>query len=79
MVISVPIGTDNGVTLESDFEVVGEDNTTVLIYPQEIYGGRFDGGHWLEGCRVGSGGRCGHGQAGLRLNGRCLGGRRRVV
>jgi len=41
MVISVPIGTDNGVTLESDFEVVGEDNTTVLIYPQEIYGGRF--------------------------------------
>lgn len=41
MAVSVPIGIDNGVTLESDFEVVAADNTTVPIYPQELYGGRF--------------------------------------
>lgn len=41
MAVSVPIGIDNGVTPESDFEVVAADNVPVPIYPQELYGGRF--------------------------------------
>lgn len=39
--VSVPLGIDNGVTHESDFEIVASDNSMVLIYPQELYGGRF--------------------------------------
>lgn len=38
--VSVPLGTDNGVTRDSDFEVAA-DNATVLIYPLEIFEKRF--------------------------------------
>lgn len=38
--VSVPLGTDNGVTRDSDFEVAA-DNASVLIYPLEIFEKRF--------------------------------------
>ena len=38
--VSVPLGTDNGVTRDSDFQVAA-DNGTVLIYPLEIFDNRF--------------------------------------
>jgi len=38
--VSVPLGTDNGVTRDSDFQVAA-DNGTVLIYPVEIFENRF--------------------------------------
>ena len=38
--VSVPLGTDNGVTRDSDFEVAA-DNATILIYPLEIFEKRF--------------------------------------
>ena len=42
MSVSVPLGTDNGVTAESDFAVLGKDNTVLLhIYPFELYTNRF--------------------------------------
>lgn len=41
MAVSVPLGTDNGVTKESDFEAVAADNVTVLLYPFELFGNLF--------------------------------------
>jgi hypothetical protein len=38
--ISVPLGSDNGVGRDNDFQVSG-DNVSVTIYPQEIYDNRF--------------------------------------
>lgn len=40
MAVAVPLGTDNGVDRESDFQVTG-DNVSVTIYPQELYDNRF--------------------------------------
>lgn len=40
MAVSVPLGTDNGVSGESDFEVAGPDGATA-IYPAELYDKRF--------------------------------------
>lgn len=42
MSVSVRLGTDNGVTAESDFAVLGEDNTVLLhVFPFELYTNRF--------------------------------------
>ena len=41
MSVSVPLGTDNGVTKESDFEAVAADNGTVFLYPFELFGNMF--------------------------------------
>jgi predicted nucleic acid-binding Zn-ribbon protein len=38
--VSVPLGTDNGITRESDFEVAGEGGA-VALYPAELYERRF--------------------------------------
>lgn len=38
--VSVPVGSDNGVTSESDF-VAAADNASVTIYPLEIFSSRF--------------------------------------
>lgn len=40
MAVSVPLGTDNGVTQDNDF-IVSTDNSAVTIYPQELFAGRF--------------------------------------
>ncbi len=40
MAVSVPVGTDNGVTAASDF-VAGAGKTAVAIYPNEVYERRF--------------------------------------
>ena len=39
--VSVPLGTDTGVTKESDFAAFSDDNDTVLLYPEELYGNMF--------------------------------------
>jgi hypothetical protein len=39
--ISVPVGTDNGVTAESDFEVVAGTEQTVPVFPGELFRDRF--------------------------------------
>lgn len=42
MSVSVPLGTDNGVTAESDFALLGEDHAVRLVlYPVELYANRF--------------------------------------
>ncbi|MHB9060667.1 MAG: hypothetical protein ACYC47_04120, partial [Desulfobacteria bacterium] len=35
--VSVPLGTVNGVSRESDFAVRTSDNGTVLLYPVDLY------------------------------------------
>lgn len=40
MAVSVPLGTDNGVTRDNDF-IVSADNVAVTIYPQELFSNRF--------------------------------------
>jgi flagellar biosynthesis GTPase FlhF len=40
MAVSVPLGTDSGVTRNNDF-LVSADNGAVTIYPQELFAGRF--------------------------------------
>ena len=40
MAVSVPLGTDNGVTRDNDF-LVSADNGVVAIYPRELFAGRF--------------------------------------
>jgi chromosome segregation ATPase len=40
MAVSVPLGTDNGVSLDNDFHVFA-DNASVTIYPQELAKNRF--------------------------------------
>jgi hypothetical protein len=40
MAVSVPLGTDNGVTQDNDF-IVSTDNGAVTIYPQELFVNRF--------------------------------------
>jgi len=42
MSVSVPLGTDNGISAESDFALLGEDNAVLLhLYPVELYADRF--------------------------------------
>lgn len=41
MAVSVPLGTDNGVTEENDFAVVSLDNVPVLLYPDDLFGSLF--------------------------------------
>lgn len=40
MAVSVPLGTDNGVTRGNDF-LVSADNVSVTIYPNELFANRF--------------------------------------
>ncbi len=40
MAVSVPLGTDNGVTRDNDF-IVSTDNGAVTIYPRELFVNRF--------------------------------------
>jgi predicted nucleic acid-binding Zn-ribbon protein len=39
--VSVPLGSDNGVTSESDFEAAAEGGATVPVFPAEIFRDRF--------------------------------------
>lgn len=40
--VSVPLGTDNGISAGSDFALLGEDNTVLFhLYPDELYTNRF--------------------------------------
>lgn len=42
MSVSVPLGTDDGISAESDFALLGEDNSVLLhLYPVELYADRF--------------------------------------
>jgi len=42
MSVSIPLGTDNGVSTGSDFALLGEDNAILLnLYPVELYADRF--------------------------------------
>jgi len=41
MAVSVPLGTDNGVTKGNDFSVLLPGGATVSIYPYELYGNMF--------------------------------------
>lgn len=41
LTISVPMGSDNGVTTASDFLVIGWGGFTVVVYPEELYQDRF--------------------------------------
>ncbi|MBI5905787.1 MAG: hypothetical protein HZB86_09620 [Deltaproteobacteria bacterium] len=50
MSVSVPLGTDNGVTKESDFEAVASDHGTVFLYPFELFGNMF----WSQPLSAGS-------------------------
>ena len=50
MALSVPLGTDNVVTKESDFAVLAADGGTVRIYPFELYRNMF----WSQPLTAGS-------------------------
>jgi chromosome segregation ATPase len=50
MAVSVPLGTDNGVTKESDFAVLSGDGGAVRIYPFELYRNMF----WSQPLTAGS-------------------------
>jgi len=50
MSVSVPLGTDNGVTKESDFEAVTADHGTVFLYPFELFANMF----WSQPLSAGS-------------------------
>ncbi|GAB4366116.1 MAG: hypothetical protein Kow00128_09240 [Deltaproteobacteria bacterium] len=40
--VSVPLGTDNGISAASDFALLGKDNTVLFhLYPVELYANRF--------------------------------------
>lgn len=42
MSVSAPLGTDNGVSPDSDFALLGEDHAVLLyLYPVELYANRF--------------------------------------